>query len=248
MHDRQSSLAMHLLVALVLAAVALPQAEATVPMYDAQHPDANPGPHGNALFAAEKHRFSSNASPSVVPVSERDRMVGGPVASIDDSNAPADARNSDAQELQSGKGGPDDAPIPSVVGDLNTVPAAKSSLPLRARAKASGSHAVYGTGDYYSVGTPVSTARDPDKEVHKKRIAVKNAMVHSWAGYKTFAWGADELRPLSKRGKDWLFQVTHGITFLRSFRNMLSRSVARSADSVRSLTVAHTRGHPSSTR
>jgi mannosyl-oligosaccharide alpha-1,2-mannosidase len=36
--------------------------------------------------------------------------------------------------------------------------------------------------------------------------AVKNAMRHSWMGYKKFAWGQDELRPMSKSGNNWLHQ------------------------------------------
>jgi hypothetical protein len=55
-----------------------------------------------------------------------------------------------------------------------------------------------------SVGAPLSMAEDPDAEIAQKRRAVKEAMVHSWEGYKTFAWGDDELQPLSKKGKNWL--------------------------------------------
>jgi hypothetical protein len=39
-----------------------------------------------------------------------------------------------------------------------------------------------------------------------KMNAVKNAMRHSWMGYKKFAWGQDELRPMSKSGNNWLHQ------------------------------------------
>ena len=39
-----------------------------------------------------------------------------------------------------------------------------------------------------------------------KMNAVKAAMQHSWAGYKKFAWGQDELRPMSKSGNNWLHQ------------------------------------------
>ena len=31
-------------------------------------------------------------------------------------------------------------------------------------------------------------------------------MLHSWNGYKKFAWGTDELQPMSRHGKNWLFQ------------------------------------------
>lgn len=33
--------------------------------------------------------------------------------------------------------------------------------------------------------------------------AVKDAFRHAWQGYKDFAWGHDELRPLSKSYSEW---------------------------------------------
>lgn len=30
--------------------------------------------------------------------------------------------------------------------------------------------------------------------------AVREAFLHSWNGYKTYAWGADELKPVTKKG------------------------------------------------
>ena len=41
---------------------------------------------------------------------------------------------------------------------------------------------------------------DPDPEVRKKRDFVKNMMIISWDNYKKYAWGDNELKPLSKRG------------------------------------------------
>ena len=34
--------------------------------------------------------------------------------------------------------------------------------------------------------------------------AVRDALKHAWNGYKRYAWGKDELKPLSKQGRDWL--------------------------------------------
>lgn len=34
----------------------------------------------------------------------------------------------------------------------------------------------------------------------RRQAAVKAAMRHSWNGYVQYAWGADELLPLSRRG------------------------------------------------
>jgi hypothetical protein len=40
------------------------------------------------------------------------------------------------------------------------------------------------------------------KESEGRRTAIRNGMKFVWAGYKTYAWGRDELKPLSKSGKD----------------------------------------------
>jgi len=37
---------------------------------------------------------------------------------------------------------------------------------------------------------------------HARSLKVKEAMRHLWAGYKKYAWGRDELLPLSNRGQD----------------------------------------------
>lgn len=54
---------------------------------------------------------------------------------------------------------------------------------------------------FYKVGTPISQAPDPDAETAAHRDAVKAAMVHSWSGYKKYAWGSDEVSPIARRGK-----------------------------------------------
>ncbi|KAH7826265.1 putative endoplasmic reticulum mannosyl-oligosaccharide 1,2-alpha-mannosidase-like protein [Monocercomonoides exilis] len=38
----------------------------------------------------------------------------------------------------------------------------------------------------------------------QRREAVKEAFLHSWRGYEKFAWGADELKPISKKENNWL--------------------------------------------
>jgi len=73
-------------------------------------------------------------------------------------------------------------------------------------------------GGYWKPGTPVSHNADPDAAVAKKRDAVKEAMMHSWSGYKQYAWGMDELEPLSRRGKNWLYQ---GATIIDSMSTLL---------------------------
>mmetsp|Transcript_71341 Transcript_71341/g.125575 ORF Transcript_71341/g.125575 Transcript_71341/m.125575 type:complete len:792 (-) Transcript_71341:54-2429(-) len=45
---------------------------------------------------------------------------------------------------------------------------------------------------------------DPIQENQRRLGKVKDGFMHAWKGYKQFAWGHDELQPLSHKGKDWL--------------------------------------------
>lgn len=47
--------------------------------------------------------------------------------------------------------------------------------------------------------------------------AVREAFRHAWKGYKDFAWGHDELRPLSKSYSEW-FGL--GLTLIDSLDTM----------------------------
>ena len=52
-----------------------------------------------------------------------------------------------------------------------------------------------------------------DQQVSEKRAAVVDAIRHSWSGYRRYAWGADELKPVTKEGSN-LFGL--GLTILDS--------------------------------
>ena len=41
---------------------------------------------------------------------------------------------------------------------------------------------------------------DPSNE---RQIAVRDAMRHAWKAYRTYAWGFDELQPISKVPAPW---------------------------------------------
>eukprot|EP01033_Poteriospumella_lacustris_P000486 gene487-326_t len=41
-----------------------------------------------------------------------------------------------------------------------------------------------------------------DKQAYTRRERIKEGMRHAWRGYKQYAWGNDELKPLSNRGQD----------------------------------------------
>ena len=49
----------------------------------------------------------------------------------------------------------------------------------------------------------VSAKGQADEE---RRKAVKAALMHSWEGYKKYAWGTDELKPQARSGHNWLGQ------------------------------------------
>jgi glycosyl hydrolase family 47 len=50
-------------------------------------------------------------------------------------------------------------------------------------------------------GTPASAQRQVDKE--KLSGQVRDEFLHAWNGYKKYAWGHDDLKPLSKTYHDW---------------------------------------------
>lgn len=51
-------------------------------------------------------------------------------------------------------------------------------------------------------GAPISLAADAaEGDAVYMRQMVRNALIHSWDGYKQFAWGSDELAPPYRRGK-----------------------------------------------
>ena len=47
----------------------------------------------------------------------------------------------------------------------------------------------------------------------EKRAAVVAALAHAWMGYERYAWGQDELKPISKSSTNWIGQ---GLTILDS--------------------------------
>ena len=52
---------------------------------------------------------------------------------------------------------------------------------------------------------------------NNRQKAVVEAFMHAWTGYKTHAWGHDELKPLTKGWKEW-FGV--GLTIVDSLDTM----------------------------
>jgi len=42
-----------------------------------------------------------------------------------------------------------------------------------------------------------TSGRDPDPEIARRRDFIKNMMKHAWKNYEKYAWGENELKPIS---------------------------------------------------
>ena len=67
-------------------------------------------------------------------------------------------------------------------------------------------------------------------------LLVRGALLESWAAYKQHAWGFDELRPLTKTGRNWHDQSLL-ITPVDSLSTFLITGATREADEARQLIV-----------
>jgi hypothetical protein len=54
------------------------------------------------------------------------------------------------------------------------------------------------------LATATSTIR-PQETINRPQLAnqVRAEFLHAWNGYKKYAWGHDDLKPLSKSFHDW---------------------------------------------
>ncbi len=64
--------------------------------------------------------------------------------------------------------------------------------------------------------------QDKEQNIEKGRSAeiVKEEFLHAWKAYKKYAWGHDELKPLSKTGFDW-YGISFCMTPVDAFDTML---------------------------
>ena len=63
------------------------------------------------------------------------------------------------------------------------------------------------------ISPPLTIQVSGSEASEQKRAAVVGAIRHAWGGYVKFAWGFDELKPVSKRSTDW---IGLGLTILDS--------------------------------
>jgi ER degradation enhancer, mannosidase alpha-like 2 len=78
--------------------------------------------------------------------------------------------------------------------------------------------------------------KSPISNIDKKKLAeeVKKEFLHAWNGYKKYAWGHDELRPLSKSYRDW-YKVSLYMTPVDAFDTMVLMGLKKQADEAKEL-------------
>lgn len=76
--------------------------------------------------------------------------------------------------------------------------------------------------------------------INKAQLAeeVRNEFLHAWNAYKTYAWGHDGLKPLSKSYYDW-YSVPLYMSILDALDTMILMGLKEEADSTREFLVAH---------
>ena len=67
---------------------------------------------------------------------------------------------------------------------------------------------------------------------------VRKEFLHAWNAYKQYAWGHDEVRPLSKSPRDW-YGVSFSMTALDALDTMILMGFTGEADSTREYLVSH---------
>ena len=85
-------------------------------------------------------------------------------------------------------------------------------------------------------GPPVAGAQEPDNA----RLAgeVRTEFLHTWHAYKTYAWGHDELKPLSRSYRDW-YGEPFFMTAMDALDTMILMGLNEEADSTREFIATH---------
>ena len=88
-----------------------------------------------------------------------------------------------------------------------------------------------------ALGTDTSKSPlPPDTDEIAKRV--RQEFLHAWNGYKQYAWGHDELRPLSKTYRDW-HTVPLYMTPVDSLDTMIIMGLQEEAESTREFIAKH---------
>jgi ER degradation enhancer, mannosidase alpha-like 2 len=86
--------------------------------------------------------------------------------------------------------------------------------------------------------TACSAVRAQQLTSEELAAAVQAEYLHAWQGYKTYAWGHDVLRPLSKKGED-LYGTTFYLTALEALDGLALMHLDKEADSTRNFLATH---------
>jgi hypothetical protein len=83
---------------------------------------------------------------------------------------------------------------------------------------------------------PKLLPQDKQQNIDKEKMAyvVKQEFLHAWDAYKKYAWGHDELKPLSKTGFDW-YGVSFYMTPVDAYDTMLIMGLKDEASEVKEL-------------
>lgn len=86
--------------------------------------------------------------------------------------------------------------------------------------------------------TTVSAQRPPAVDRQRRAAEVKQEFLHAWNAYKQYAWGHDELKPLSKTSRDW-YEHTLLMTPVDSLDTMLMMGLTEEAAETKAYILEH---------
>ncbi|MFL6231069.1 MAG: glycoside hydrolase family 47 protein [Pyrinomonadaceae bacterium] len=83
---------------------------------------------------------------------------------------------------------------------------------------------------------PRPTAHAPDRRALAKRVRAE--FLHAWEGYRRYAWGHDDLRPLTKTYRDWYGEPLY-TTPVDALDTMILLGLTKEADEDREFVATH---------
>ncbi len=79
-------------------------------------------------------------------------------------------------------------------------------------------------------------AQEPDTQALAREVRAE--FLHTWRAYRTYAWGHDELKPLSKSPRDW-YGAPFYMTAMDALDTMILMGLKEEADSTREFIATH---------
>src|SRR5512135_2457681 len=88
-----------------------------------------------------------------------------------------------------------------------------------------------------AAASPLS-ARAQDVDAARLAVEVRAEFLHTWHGYRAYAWGHDQLRPLSRSYRDWYGEPFY-MTAMDALDTMILMGLKQEADSTREFIATH---------